>query len=275
MHPHFQLPPSERSPSAWPALPIVTPDPPRKTVREKYGSLFYLGIVGLVVTVGLIGYFIHGVWSLRTVWGNIYVLHSSGRSEVDRVQAAYALSRDPRVTQHDYWDMSLRTPLPPLARYLLAGAVSADTVAADPRAYAMAVAKSEGWPTWLRLQLTRPLAYAAARGVPIPREPLVELSHVADGATALWAKFARAASADGDPEALEAIQATARGDGPNQGLARSLLGALDPKPMGSRFWLDQATFWLRRNHADTSRLWSGWEVRGDRLVRTQVSGTED
>src|SRR5262249_43027053 len=64
-----------------PALPIVTPaererdQARRRSGREKYGGLFYLGLAGLLVVVSLVGWFASNAWSLRAVWFNVYVLH--------------------------------------------------------------------------------------------------------------------------------------------------------------------------------------------------------
>jgi len=271
MQPHFDLPPPEPLRQPLPTLPIVTPDPPKKTQQEKYGSLFYLGIAGLVVLLGLVGYFAFGVWSLRDVWRDIYTLHSEQRSEAERIQAAYALSRNPKVTQSEYWEICLRKPLPPLARYLMAEAITADTVEADPRAYALVVTKSQGWPDWLRLQLTRPLACAAARGVSVPREPLAELSRHTDPVIALWADFALAVSAEGDLEARAAIESTAQSEGPNRELAADLLEALQAEGTARQTSLDRATLWLRSHHPESARLWDGWEIDGDHLIHRPTS----
>ncbi len=267
MAPHFEPPPSEPWRSPYPNLPIVTPDPapPRKTEQEKYGSLFYLSILGLITLVGLIGYFVYGAWSLRSIWSNIFVLHASQRTEDERIQAAFALSRDPRVTQRDYWEICLRKPLPPLARYLMAESVTADTVAADPKAYELTVLKSEGWPDWLRVQLTRPLAYAAALGVSLPPEPLVELSRHSDPVVRLWIDFARALSGNG--EARDSLRLVSEMAGPNRELAQDLMAALAADGDARRLKLDEATLWVRHHHPDSARIWDGWDVKDNRLVR--------
>ena len=94
-------------------LPIITLDPgPKRSSRERYGALFYLGIGGLVVVIGLLAWFAHGVWSLRAVWANVYALHDPNRPESECIQAAYALSRDPRLSQDQRWEIVLRKPLP-------------------------------------------------------------------------------------------------------------------------------------------------------------------
>jgi hypothetical protein len=270
MDPHFALPPD----APLPSLPIVTPDPPRKTTVERYGALFYLGIAGLCVLLALTGYFALGVWSLRDVWANVYTLHSSRRSEAERVQAAYALSRDPRVTQQECWDIALRKPLPPLARYLMAEAVRADAVAADPRGYTRVVARSAGWPGWLRVQLTRPLAYAAARGIALPGAPLAELRAADDPAVALWADFALAVVPHGAAEARGRIEQTARAAGTFRAFAGHLRDALDARGDARIAALDRATLWLRRHHPDCARVWRGWDIRDGRIARTPAVAPE-
>jgi hypothetical protein len=267
MEPHFGTPPGQPPGFNFPSLPIVTPGPPRRSEREKYGGLFTLGAIGLVVVVALVGWFAWGAWSLRAVWSNVYALHDDHRPEAERVQAAYALSRDPRVNQRQYWDISLRKPLPELARYVVAEALTAEAATADPRGYALTVARSPGWPNWLRLLLTRPLAYAAAGGAAVPAGPLRELRDRGyDPAIGLWADFALAASTPADPAAATALAAAAQDDGPDQVLARTLLDALRAGGAERTRRLDEATLWLRTHHPDASRVWAGWRVEGDRLV---------
>jgi hypothetical protein len=267
MEPHFGARPGQPPGFNFPQLPIVTPDPPRRSERDKYGGLYTLGVIGLVVVLALVGWFAWGAWSLRAVWGNIYALHDGQRPAAERVRAAYALSRDPRVNQRQYWDMCLRKPLPELARYVLAEALTAEAASADPRGYALTVARSPGWPNWLRLLLTRPLAYAAARGVAVPAGPLRELRDLGyDPAIGLWADFALAASTPADHAAEAALAAAAEGDGPDQALARRLLDALRAGGAERTRRLDEATRWLRTHHPEAVRIWAGWRVEGGRLM---------
>jgi hypothetical protein len=265
MQPHFQPPSNDPLRPIFPSLPIVTPEEVRRSTREKYGGLFYLGIIGLATVIGLVAWFAHGAWSLRDVWSNVYVLHDSRRPDEARIEAAYALSRDPRVTERQLWDIALLKTLPPLARYVIAEALTADAVT-DARAYGLSVAKSEGWPDWLRLLLVRPLAYAAAQGRAVPRDSLEELRRNRDPAIALWATFALAASDDPNGAAAAALERSATTASEDRSLARLLSAALQAsgKPRLDR--LDEATLWLRSHHPEAARIWKGWRVEGTRLV---------
>jgi hypothetical protein len=260
MQPHVHPPGT-----VFPTLPIVTPDPPkRRSQGERFGALFYLGIAGLVVMAALVGWFAWSAWSLRTVWANVYALHDEKRSEAERIQAAYELSRDPRVNARQLWDIALERPLPPLARYLVAEALPAEAVEADPRGYILSVARSEGWPGWLRVLLARPIAYYAAVGYYLPGEPLAELASNNDSTIVLWAKYAQAVV--GDREAASSLRA-AVADGPNRGLAEELVHALDATSPPARFKaLDAATLWLRDHHPDGLPVWSGWRLSDGRIT---------
>lgn len=266
--------PGKPTDPVFPVLPIITHEPPPRPASAKYGSLFYLGIGGLAVLIALLGWFAFGVWSMKSVWSNIYVLHDAQRSEAERAEAAYAISRDPRVNQRQLWDMCLGRSLPDIARYVLAEALTADAAVDDPRAYGLAVARSEGWPDWLRLLLTRPIAYASARGGPVAREPLVELTANSDPAVRLWARFALAASLDGDAQAGSELQQAAQTSGPFQELAQLLFRALEARYEARKALLDEATLWLRSHHPDAVRVWKDWQIRDGQLVpRTDPAST--
>jgi hypothetical protein len=253
-------------------LPIVTPaereqdQARRRSGRDKYGGLFYLGVAGLAVVLTLVGWFAWSAWSLRAVWRNVYVLHDQHRSEAERVAAAYALARDPRVNQRQYWDTCLRRPLPALARYVLAEALTAEAVKADPRGYALAVARSTDWPVWLRLLLARPLAYAATQGVPIPAAPLRELrDRQYDPAITLWADFALAAAKPPDGDAAATLARAASGTAPDSAFATMLQEALRAEGTERIRRLDEASRWLRTHHPEAAKVWSGWRLEGDHL----------
>jgi hypothetical protein len=112
------------------------------------------------------------------------------------------------------------------------------------------------------------MAYRAALGLSVPREPLDELSRNPDAATALWASYAMAVSIDRDSEAVERLQKAAAADGPLRPLAQQLLAArTEPQPDKRLEILDRATVWLRTGHPEASQLWRGWSVVGDRIVR--------
>jgi hypothetical protein len=267
MQPHFSPPPDPFD-RLFPSLPIVTPEETRRTDAQKYGALYYLGVLGLAVVVALLAWFAWGAWSLRSVWANVFILHQPQRSEAERVQAAYALGRDPNVNQRQLWDIALEKPLPPLARFVVAEGLTADVVNDDPNGYAAAVARSENWPDWLRLVLLRPMAYRAALGRPLPREPLDELSRHSDPAIRLWASYTLAASQQGgDSKAVASLRSAADAEGPLQPLARDLVKALEARRLADRIRaLDAATGHARTAQPDAARLWTGWTVREGSLV---------
>jgi hypothetical protein len=263
----------------FPDLPILNPaelpaaaaGPPRGQ-REKYGALFYVGIVGLVVLVALIGWFGHGLWSNRDIWADVYVLNDASRAETDRLDAALRLARNPRLDDGPRMEMALRKDLPALARYLLAESVSTELVAQDPRLYAMTVARSEGWPDWLRLILSRRLAFGAGRGYDIPREALDELKRHPDPMIGLWASYSLAVVPHGDADPAPAGELTkaARGQGPTAELAALLHAALLAANEEREFRLDEATEWLRRHHPQAAEIWRGWEIQDRRVVPRPV-----
>jgi hypothetical protein len=257
--------------SSFPSLPIITPPLPARSQREKFGTLFYVGIIGLAVLVALVGWFGYRMWSMRDVWSNIYVLNDARMSEAMRVQAAFALSRDRRVEQNQLWDLCLNRKLPELARYTLAEAIGPELVAQDPQGYASAVTLSPDWPSWLRLVLVRPLAYAATRGHALSRERLGELCRRYirdDPALRLWALYALAVQPRPDPQTVIEIERVSQADGPNRELAELFLDAVGSNESHRLEVLDRATAWNREHHPDTRRLWQGWTVREGTLVKS-------
>ncbi len=257
----------------FPVLTIITPDPPRRSTAERYGALFYMGIGGLVVMLALLTWFGWSAWNLRTVWRNVYVLHDESRPEAERMQAAYDLGHDPNVNQRQLWDLSLRKPLPDLARYMIAESLTAEAATADPRAYGIAVSKSEGWPDWLRLLLVRPITYASALGFPIETPSLIELSKNPDRFIALWAETALAIGPDHDPAHGAILRKAAATESPEQGLAVILVKALDATRESERITaLNEATLWLRDHYPEALKVWKGWKAQGGRVVPNIISG---
>ena len=251
---------------AFPSLPVISPETPRRTQVEKYGGLYYVGIGGLVALVSIVAWFVWSFAATWPYWKAVYVLHDRTRPEAERVAAAYEIARDPQVAQRDRWHIALGKDLPPLARYVAAESLTAEAVTPDPAGYAASVARSKGWPTWLRLMLARPLAYASAFDVSLPHDTLEVLAENPDRATALLATFALAGGTEGDPAAREAVRKLAAADGPDRDLARFLATALDAPKIGDRLdALDAATIWLRTHHPGAAELWKGWEVKGGRL----------
>src|SRR5258708_2484140 len=143
----------------FPELPVITPDPPRLSNQEKYGSLYYLGIAGLVLTIAMVLNFAYGLWTTRDYWMAIGVMNRADRPEPERIRAAWTVSRHPTANDRNRSDFALLKTLPDLARYVLAEGMTSEAIRNDPKGYALMVAKSEGWPDWLRLLMARPMAY--------------------------------------------------------------------------------------------------------------------
>jgi hypothetical protein len=257
-------------------LPIISaPDPfERRTTAEKYGSAYYLGIAGLVIVVALVVWFAASAYILRTVWSDIYVLHDDTRSNPERIQAAWRLAHDPKFLPKQAWDVSLRTTLPPLARYVLAESLDARIVRRDPRGYTLAAAYSEGWPPWLRLLAARPLLEAAAEGVPLPADAIHALQGDPDPILAAWATATEAMREDASPAEKEAALAQLKRTKASNPSLRPLIVALenvirlsDENQLLERLEaIEGATIWLRENDPSAREVWKGWSVDGTELV---------
>jgi hypothetical protein len=271
---------SERQ-DRFPKLPIVTPDPPAPPARaglQKYGGLLHLGLIGLSILVALMAWFAIQVWQMRDVWANIYILHNPARSEADRIQAAFALSRDSRVNDAQLMQMCLERDLPDLARYLLAEAVRTDAVVRDPRGYTLSAVRSPEWPEWLRLLLGRRIAYGTGRGLrrqkdsareafAIPSDSLEELARHPDPMIVLWADYAMATGPDAADDAVARLKKAARGADERAELAKMLVAALDGSPSEREDRLDQATIWMRHHHPQAAKIWQGYVVQAGKLIK--------
>jgi hypothetical protein len=258
----------DNGPFQFPKLPILSqaevPPLPRLSQREKYGGLFYVGIAGLVLLCLMVGWFAYGFWSLRDVWEDVYVVHNPKRSELDRVQASFRLSRDPRVNDGQRMEICLRRDVPDLARYLLAEAISTDAVASDPRSFSLAVARSSDWPDWLRLLLARRLLYGAVRRYAIPREALDELSGHSDPMIGVWAK-STLALLEARPDSAATLEQKPQLPGPAGELAVRLASAIQSPAAEREPRLDEVTVWMRTQHPQAAKIWQGWHEIDRRL----------
>ena len=133
-----------------------------------------------------------------------------------------------------------------------------------------AVARSPDWPTWLRLALARPLAYASTRGHEISRERLGELCRLDDPVLRLWALYALAVQPRPDPQTVVEIDQVARSARPEHELAELFLAAVGANEPGRFSILDKATIWNRGHHPESRQVWAGWTVRDGILVRPQA-----
>ena len=263
-------PPSQK----FPDLPILEPDPPRMSLREKFGGLYYLGIGGLIVSVFLVGSFAYDVYRTRDLWAAVYVLFESGSPDAARYEAAWMIAHNPNANDRQRLDFALQTTLPDLARYIIAEGLTPESISADPKAYALMAARSEGWPDWLRLMVARPMAYAVGEGYRIAWEPLDELRKRSDKAIVLWMTYTRAVMGPGDATAIQQLREAADRPGAYQGLAALLRSAAAATGKERVNQLDAATAWLRGNHPPCARLWDGWEERNGALA-TKVAGIKE
>ena len=119
------------------------------------------------------------------------------------------------------------------------------------------------------------MAYAAVDGATFPREPLEILAHQNDPTISLWASFVLASGTAPDASAVQELSRGSSPSGEDQDheLAQLLVRAnrLKGERDEQRRVLDEATVWLRAHDTEAARLWSGWIVRGNRIVRTAVS----
>jgi hypothetical protein len=239
-------------------LPIIRPDPPSRdrTQAEKYGSLFYLAVAGLVVVVGLVAWFGIGLYRISGMLHTVYVIHDESRSTADRVAAARALANDPHANPRELYDIALRVRLPDAARLAVAEAVPASVARSDPRGFAFAVARSAGWPHWLRLALMRPITEAALTGVKFPDEALAELSNHADPWVRPWAWLAIAAGTDPNGTARGRLERDAQSiDSPTRELSSLLIEHVRDRPSVA-FDRDftKARDLAHRDHAETAAV---------------------
>jgi len=255
------LVPDPRPPARFPSLPILNgPPPPGLGQHEKYGGLFYLGLAGLVLLLALVSWFAWNVWSLRGIFGDVYTLNDPHKPDPERILAAMRLAHSNGLADTQRLEMCLDRSLPDLARLILAEGVSADLVAEDPRVYALTVARSEGWPSWIRLALAFNIARGVIRGYTIPSEALQELAQNKDRAVAALGLFAQAAALQPDPQARAALQSAAADKTTGQ-FAALLLEVLDlPVPARERR-LDEIAIWTRTGHEPSAHVWSGWNPR--------------
>ena len=106
---------SPRPEAAFPELPIVTPDPPRLSLREKYGGLYYLGIAGLAVSIAMVvDLRARALGDPRPLVGRLRPARP-GRPEPERIKAAWAVARHPAA--NDRQRVDTRAPQGPARRW--------------------------------------------------------------------------------------------------------------------------------------------------------------
>jgi hypothetical protein len=181
-------------------LPDSPPPPaqPRLTTAQKYGSLYWLGISGLVFSIGLVGWFAWSLVAMRQVWQAVYVLHDTEASAPDREAAVFVLLTDPRVQAQQIQPMLFRPTLPDKARYLLAESLDKAVSATDARQMLRLLATSNAAspPNWLRSHLARLAAVTIPKDAKFPADSFRQLLDDSDPIVADWAAFALSGSPD-------------------------------------------------------------------------------
>ncbi|MBI1325225.1 hypothetical protein GC170_18830 [bacterium] len=190
---------------SFPKLTILPDTPatnqPRLSNAEKYGSLYWLGISGLIFSLGLVAWFAWSLVAMRSVWQAVYVLHDTSRPTEERLAAARSLLADPRVQPAQIQPMIFRPTLPDKARYLLAEGLDKAVSSADARQMlaVLATKNASSPPNWLRGHLARLAAVTIPGDARFPAEAFRNLLADDDQVVSDWAAFAlavRGAEAD-------------------------------------------------------------------------------
>lgn len=222
------------------------PPPPRRSSTSRYGLLYPLGILGLVVLIGWVGWFAYRAWTMRDVWRAVAILHDPARPIDDRLASARFLADDPRVTEDQIEPMVFGPDLPIRARMILADGLVRPSVLhhRSPRR----IDRFEIIPLPLRLALLMRMAEAAEPDVPWPATPLERMGvRGGDESTRVLSLYCRSA-AFGSAQAASELQEAADGEASGEGLASILSAALESDDESRRKRLDQATRWLNQHH---------------------------
>lgn len=186
----------------FPQLTILNdlpqPAQPRLSTAQKYGSLFWLGISGLVVSLLLVGWFTIQLWTMRDVWRAIYTLHEVSLPVDQRLAAAEVLIKDPRVEPSQLQPMIFRPTLPDKARYLIAEKMDKAVTTQDAAAMLKMLAGTgpNSPPNWLRGHLARLAAVTIRQDNRFPAKAFEQLAADDDPVVSAWAAWALANSHD-------------------------------------------------------------------------------
>ena len=218
---------TDPGPSPLPSLPIINPDLPARSSREKYGLLFTFGIVGaggpggpggLVRLPGVDRCATSGPASISCT-----IKRSPRRNAFRPPLPAEPRSPDGAV---QLWDLSLRGDFPTWPAWFWPMG-SASTMwprilraMSRPSREARIGPAGSAWP-WPAPWPTR------RRGAtPISRERLGELCRTGDPILRLWALYALAVQPRPDPQTVVEIEQVARTAKPEHELAQLLLDAV-------------------------------------------------
>ena len=223
-------------------LPDFSPPPqPRLTNSEKYGSLYWMGITGLIASILLVSWFAVNLWMMRDVWQAIYVLHDADSAVDARVQASEFLASDPRMEPSQIQPMIFRKSLPDKARYILAEHLD-KALSAKDAGEMIQLLSTEGPtspPNWLRGHLARLAVITLKPDSSFPVSTMTKFITDPDPIVADWAAFGLARCSD--PKArqvgLDRLQIRAK---EGSALATNLLISKDGQSVPEVFALNQA-----------------------------------
>lgn len=252
--------------SKFPELPILPAPPNRRSNRERFGSLYFLGIGGLVFVLALISWFGWGVWNLREVWRDTYVLYQTGRSLIDRVQAADRLAHDPRVTTQQKLAILLDPQVPDLARWRVGESLGSDAAESDPIEFSKLLLPDRRQPVWLDLLLLRVLADASDHSVRFPPALLDAIDPGEDRWRQVWLDYARMFQNGAGPEHRERLEQIRRSPGQTVEAAELLARAADAEEPRRASLLREAFLSTRAMHPGVQQIWRGWTETQGRLT---------
>lgn len=227
--------------------PSAAPPPaPKRGSRARYGLLFPLGIVGLVLLVGWVGWFAYRAWALRDVWQAIAIVHDPAQPMDRRLASARFLANDSRATEDQLEPMVFESRLPMRLRVVLADGLArpADLPNRLPRR----MDRYDTIPLAIRLTLLMRMAEAAEPEVRWQATPLERMGVMGgDQSVQALSLYCRAA-AFGNAQAASELQAIAETDASENGLASILAAALQSDTNGRVEQLRRAARRLDQTH---------------------------
>ncbi len=236
----------------FPKLTILndtTPPPPapRLSNSEKYGSLYWMGISGLIASILLVGWFGTNLWLMRNLWQAIFVLHSADYPEAQRIEAAEKLIADQRMESAQIQPMIFRKSIPEKARYLLAEHLDKALSAQDAGEMLKLITTTgpTSPPNWLRGHLTRLAATSLRADSSFPASSFEKLLTDSDPIVADWAAFGLIRSTNPNSQKLGMNRLDQRAKA-GSALSANLILAKDGPSVASTLAIQQAIQAMRQ-----------------------------